>query len=170
MKQLAEEGLATSAVERTSGKPDRRVYSITEAGRAELWRWLDKPAEPMRERVEVLLKLFFGCAAPIETSVAHLERTRAEHAALLLEYEGMETHIRAEHGDHPAVGFGLLALRCGIHHSAAYVAWCDEALATLATAPPNPESRIQNQRSPDETCRSGHFRFDEEPLVHREDA
>ena len=56
LKQLAKEGLTTSHVEKRVGKPDRYVYTITDAGQNELRRWLAEPAELQTQRNELLLK------------------------------------------------------------------------------------------------------------------
>ena len=77
LKRLEEEGLTTREVQRQAGKPDRNVYTITETGREELHRWLAQPAEPVRERVEVLLKLFHGWEVGPAVMIEHVKRTRA---------------------------------------------------------------------------------------------
>ena len=41
LQHLEDGGLATSCVQEQDGRPNRRVYSITEAGRGELSCWLD---------------------------------------------------------------------------------------------------------------------------------
>jgi PadR family transcriptional regulator, regulatory protein AphA len=51
LRRLEEEGLATREVVRTSGRPDRNVFTITDLGRDELHRWLAQPPEPVKERV-----------------------------------------------------------------------------------------------------------------------
>ena len=86
LKRLEEEGLATREVQHHTGKPDRNVYTITEAGRAELHRWLAQPPEPVRERVELLLKLFHGWEIGPEAMIEHVKQTRAQHVALLERY------------------------------------------------------------------------------------
>lgn len=56
-------GLATSCVQEQDARPNRRVYSITEAGRDELARWLGcdrtDAAADLRTRFPFLLRLFF---------------------------------------------------------------------------------------------------------------
>src|SRR5215469_2423712 len=56
LKQLVEEGLATSHTEKQEGKPERYVYTLTERGKEELQRWLADPVEQSVERNELLLK------------------------------------------------------------------------------------------------------------------
>jgi len=138
LKRLEEEGLATREVERQTGKPDRNVYTITELGREEMHRWLAQPADPVKERVEVLLKLFHGWEVGPAAMVEHVERFRAEHVALLERYAHYEVMMTRD--DEPPAPYWLLTVSCGRHSSEAFVAWCDETLAKLAQLPPEPRA------------------------------
>ncbi len=60
LKQLESKGLIKAEVIPQDGKPDKKVYSITKAGRAELVAWLSEPLEETPPtKSPVLLKLFF---------------------------------------------------------------------------------------------------------------
>ena len=60
LKELEAEGLVASEIQPQEKRPDRRVYSLTDAGRADLHAWL---ADPLTERTlakePLLLKIFF---------------------------------------------------------------------------------------------------------------
>lgn len=60
LDRLAEKGLVQSEIEAQVGRPDRKVYSLTEAGQAELNAWLvkDEPFPPYRDAF--LIRLFFA--------------------------------------------------------------------------------------------------------------
>ena len=60
LEQLEQAGLVESHVERQSGRPDRKVYTLLEMGRERLREWLKEPARDEVPRNELLLKLFFG--------------------------------------------------------------------------------------------------------------
>ena len=61
LKVLEHEGLAVGSTEKHEGKPDRRVYTITEHGKEVLKDWLVEPFGGMQvERNELLLKLFWA--------------------------------------------------------------------------------------------------------------
>lgn len=55
LARLEKEGLVAVREELQSGKPDRKVYSITEAGQAELKRGLSQPPQRDRFKSEFLL-------------------------------------------------------------------------------------------------------------------
>ncbi|MEN8208208.1 MAG: PadR family transcriptional regulator [Candidatus Fermentibacteria bacterium] len=58
-------------------KKKRRIYyEITEAGDAELRRWLTTPPTLTRFRVEVLMKLRFGKPSGIENMISNIEHYR----------------------------------------------------------------------------------------------
>jgi PadR family transcriptional regulator AphA len=63
LRRLEEEGLVTHRFETTSrGRPDRKVYDVTDAGREELARWRRLPPEEEipRFRNSLFLKLLFA--------------------------------------------------------------------------------------------------------------
>jgi DNA-binding PadR family transcriptional regulator len=138
LKRLEEEGLATREVEHQTGKPDRNVYTITELGREEMHRWLAHPADPVKERVEVLLKLFHGWEVGPAVMIEHVRGFRAEHVALLERYA--HYHEMMTRDDEPPAPYWLMTVNCGQHLSEAFVAWCDETIAKLEQLPAEPRA------------------------------
>lgn len=131
LRRLVEEKLAVRAVERKKGKPDRHVYSITKKGEAELSAWLAEPAEPHKERIEVLLKLFFGHVATPGDCVGHLRRTRDQHRKQLEEYAAIEKRLATGHAGNPHLPYWMLTVQCGQRVSRAMADWCDETIASF---------------------------------------
>lgn len=61
LKRLDRAGWIAGSLEPQGSRPPRQVYTITEAGREELNRWLTEPVARTREiRLEFLVKLFFA--------------------------------------------------------------------------------------------------------------
>src|SRR5690606_41852622 len=79
-------GWLVSTIEPQEGKPSRRVYRLTPAGRQELTRWLGETPPVPETRHPLLVKLFFGSAAPPGSLAAHVEAWRAHYAQLLRRY------------------------------------------------------------------------------------
>ena len=142
LKRLEEEGLATRAVERGDGKPDRNVYTITDLGREEMHRWLAQPPEPIKERVELLLKLFHGWEVGPDVMIEHVKQTRAEHEALLQRYAHYQEAMTRE--SEPPSPYWLMTVSCGQHFSKAYIEWCDETIAKLEQLPAEPRAGGEN--------------------------
>jgi DNA-binding PadR family transcriptional regulator len=132
---------ATLVVQR--GRPDKKVYTVSEAGRAELARWI---AEPLTGRGgsgrggalsdnrnrDVAVKLrgaAYGDTAALHTQITAL---RAERAQLLDTYRGFE---KRQFPDPSALnGSALhqyLVLRGGIRAEESTIDWLDEVTAAL---------------------------------------
>lgn len=76
LQNLEGRGLATSRIEEQDARPNRRVYSITAAGRDELSRWLASKVDDARSDVQIrfpfLLRLFFMDEAEEQAQQAYL--------------------------------------------------------------------------------------------------
>jgi PadR family transcriptional regulator AphA len=131
LKQLIEEGLATSHTEKQEGKPERYVYTLTGRGTDELQRWLSEPVEYVVERNELLLKLYFGTRVPVAKNIEHVRTFQQLQAQLLKKYETIEQHLQAGMTGNTDLLYPLLTLRYGIHRCKAMLAWCEDTLATL---------------------------------------
>jgi PadR family transcriptional regulator AphA len=61
LKRLDRAGWISGSLEPQGSRPPRQIYTITDAGRAELSRWLGEPVARTREiRLEFLVKLYFA--------------------------------------------------------------------------------------------------------------
>jgi PadR family transcriptional regulator, regulatory protein AphA len=131
LKQLEVEGLATSNHESQTGKPDRVVYAITEAGHDELRTWLKAPIEAAIERNELLLKLFFGRQLAPADNLAHLRHFQERQQQLLAEFEELREQMAGPLAHLPDAPYWRLVISYGLHSSQAMLRWCDEATAAL---------------------------------------
>lgn len=79
LKKLERRGWLAMTVQPQESRPPRRVYRITDEGRAELRRWLEEPVARTREiRLEFLVKLFFA----VQSDPALARRLVAEQLAV----------------------------------------------------------------------------------------
>lgn len=140
LKQLVAERLATKSVEEQIGKPDRYVYTLTDKGREQLQYWLTKPVEMQVDRIELLLKLFFGHQVDVTDNILHVEQFRAMLQELLQKYSAIEEEVKIQHANHPKSPYWLITVSYKLHVTQALIHWCDETLIAL--------SRISND-SPD---------------------
>ncbi|MDO5134827.1 MAG: PadR family transcriptional regulator [Eubacteriales bacterium] len=62
-----------------SGKPNKKICSITEEGRRELLRWLSSPDIPAEMRSPTLMKVFFMGALPGFESLSFFKRLHKEY-------------------------------------------------------------------------------------------
>ena len=124
------------------GRPDKKVYTVSDAGRAELARWI---AEPLTGRGSALsdtrtrdiaVKLrgaAYGDVAALRTQIAAL---RAERAALLDTYRGLEKRQFPDPSTlRGAALHQYLVLRGGIRAEESAIDWLDEVAAALSRQP-----------------------------------
>jgi PadR family transcriptional regulator AphA len=131
LRSLAGEGLATVETEEQEGRPNRKVYTITEAGLEELRRWVAGPIEPRPRRNELLLKLFFGRHVPASHFVGVVEQVREQQARALEEFAAAEEDAPPEDRESPDFPYWTMTLRFGRLIGEATLRWCDETLAAL---------------------------------------
>ncbi len=126
-KRLVEAGLATSREEWTGGRR-RTVYSITEAGRAELARWLSAPSSRQRYESEALLKVFFGENGTVDDMLASIRALRDEATTALEHWSAIADRYDAGEGEYPN-RFALSALVARLlgEQQAATVRWAEWA-------------------------------------------
>ncbi|KPJ87039.1 MAG: PadR family transcriptional regulator [Spirochaetes bacterium DG_61] len=140
LKRLEREGLVIKKTEQTEGKPQRKVYSITEKGRGELKKWLLLPAERPLLRIELLLKLFFGNEVPAENLIEKVEEEKAFCERTLETFDQIEEHIeRAVKATMLKESiYWLITLRYGKRYYRALREWCEETIKTLEQLQNNP--------------------------------
>jgi DNA-binding PadR family transcriptional regulator len=113
------------------GKPDKKIYQMTEAGRQELRRWYAEPTEPTPIREDLLVKVLAAPFMPRELLIQELKHRRQMHTEQLLMYQAKETE---RHGCLPIPideRFRYLTLRRGIRFEQEWIDWCDEVLDFL---------------------------------------
>ncbi|WP_416149993.1 PadR family transcriptional regulator [Salipaludibacillus sp. HK11] len=132
-KLLYEQGLVTMELEEQDGKPDRKVYSITEDGKDKLVAWLSEPVDyPQNERKnELLLKLFFGRSVAVDTNIAHLKTYKNRMQSLLEIYQEVEKNIHSKYEDEPNKTYWLITLSNGKHWARSMIDWSNESIVTL---------------------------------------
>lgn len=91
LRQLESEGLVAHTTERSGdGRPNRKVYSITDAGRQELARWRRLPPEGIASvRNPLFLKLLFAREENIEDTLGWIDREieRSQTAARFIQQQ-----------------------------------------------------------------------------------
>jgi DNA-binding PadR family transcriptional regulator len=131
LKRMVANGLAEVSEDEGSGGRERKVYSLTDAGRARLRAWLTMPAAHQVPRNELLLKLFFGDGGDREDMRRLVETKRTELAADLKRYEAIEAQISAACVGFPGLPYWLMTVRYGKAEAVGLMAWCDECLRTF---------------------------------------
>ena len=86
LNRLEHEGLVSCEVVPQELLPDRKVYRLTEAGEAELARWVEEPVEgPIRLRDEFFLKVLVRSRIDDGDARNLIARQRRQHLGALAE-------------------------------------------------------------------------------------
>jgi DNA-binding PadR family transcriptional regulator len=133
LKRLDADGLVRGRRVKQADRPDKRLFSLTEAGRSTLASWLGRvePIEP-EDRDGVLLKVFFAAHGDVEAGRAQLLDWRGRVEARLATYREIEGGFEGETGADAVAR--LQTLRLGIALTEASLAWADETLEALVPA------------------------------------
>ncbi len=133
LHRMADKGHISSNKVAQADRPNRIVYTITEAGREAIQHWaaLDSPAPSVKE--ELLVKLFALGTVEKPVITRLLENRLAQHRERLADYRRVmaEHYPQAEKLSDRQRG-RYLGLRLGIRTEETGIDWCEEALQTLS--------------------------------------
>jgi DNA-binding PadR family transcriptional regulator len=134
--RMESDGWVVSAAVPQSGRPDKRVYEVTDAGRAELRRWLGEPLLRESYRSDLAVKLRAASYGDRSVLLGEVAALRAEHATRLAAYEQMV----ATQYPRPAELDGAdldqyLVLRGGVRMEEFWVEWLGEYLTAHERSP-----------------------------------
>jgi PadR family transcriptional regulator, regulatory protein AphA len=137
LHQLEEDGLVAVRVEPGDGKPDRKVYALTDTGRASLEQWLAAPTEPMQLRHPLLLKFVLSSQvdpavldAMLAKYVEAVQTIRAEYQQRL----GMTEIFDLARSEREAV-IWKLSIEHGLGWCDLEMGWAQRARAELSKTP-----------------------------------
>ena len=136
LRELEQQGLARyHIVEQHAGRPNKKVYEVTEEGRAALRQWVESPTSPVILRDEFFLKASsLWLADPAQAmerfrEQAQLHQERLEfHERVLQEKQSAES-AKSQKADFFEVRD--LVFQYAIGYERNYLAWCQGVLQYL---------------------------------------
>lgn len=132
LSRLEEQGWVSSEVVIQEGRPNKKLYSITQLGKQELTEWISQPSEPTQIREDLLVKIISGYLVSKSIIRQELERRRQVHLEKLSHFQDLEQqNFQNLQALAPELQFRYLTLRRGMRYEADWVAWCDEALELI---------------------------------------
>jgi len=136
LKRLEEKGLVVSEDVIQHGKPNKRVYTITEDGRAEFFDWAATSFDVNKNRhIPLLLHTFFGAAVP-DITLRRLRELRQEMPIAMAEqmpqHQAAIERLKAAtpNGDKEAIFWQMTALY-GKLEAEAIIKWTEECINIL---------------------------------------
>ncbi|MBI4320488.1 MAG: PadR family transcriptional regulator [Chloroflexi bacterium] len=126
LHRLDEEGLVQKQEVIQNGKPNKKLYSLTDDGLRELKAWLAEPIAVADLKDEFMLKFFFSDHLDREALRSHL----VEGRRLMKEREQAIELVTT--GRAPTISnIGSHAAQMGVRYYRLYVQWIEEALELL---------------------------------------
>ncbi len=133
LSKLEAQGWITSETIAQAGRPDKKLYQVTELGEQQLRSWIAQPSEPTPIKDDLLVKIFAGYIASPQIILEELERHREAHLKRLSQYKVLQQQYFQNPQALPLPAkFRYLTLRNGIHYETEWLAWIDEAVQLLA--------------------------------------
>jgi PadR family transcriptional regulator, regulatory protein AphA len=131
LRRLHARGLLDRTLERQEGRPDRKVYSLTDGGRKALEDWFAEPPPSQRPRNELLLRIFLGRHTRPEHLLRDVRNHREGVMKALARLRAVERRLDAEASAHPDLVYWKLTLGYGLKAFEALAEWGGEAEAAL---------------------------------------
>lgn len=85
LKRMSEQKLVTCEIQPQDGKPDRKVYSVTDKGEAEFLTWLHEPPEDSLKIGRLFARFFFYGMLDDECIITHLQAALERRQKMRLE-------------------------------------------------------------------------------------
>jgi DNA-binding PadR family transcriptional regulator len=127
--RLEDAGLVTATEVSQRGRPDKRVYTITEAGERVLDEWLaSADLGDERRRNPLLLKVYFGDRMAPDRLAGLLAAERERCNALRAHYAEMADALKGD----PSAVMSHATVLYGIRCAEARLAWLDEVEPLIA--------------------------------------
>ena len=119
LSRMSEKGWVEIEIVRQEARPDRKEYSITETGRAELRQWLVTPLVPEENRSADMIQVFFAAQLSDEEILGIFERAAALMRSGLEHYSRISRNITdySEYTNSPReFFFWMLTLDVGVNN------------------------------------------------------
>lgn len=133
LTKMEKEGLVEHRTVPQTGKPDKKIYSITAQGQQKILDWSLQQTEPTVIREELLVRILAARHLPKAQTLAELQRRRQLHAERLSHFIETKTYY-LDHGHfldeepHDLDIYRYMTLLRGLRFEQSWVEWCDEVL------------------------------------------
>lgn len=135
LDKMADKGWVECEVEHQTDRPSRKVYEITDAGRAAFAEWLTQNQPLVQHREAFLIQLFFAAQLTNEQIISLLEFQRAGHEERLAALQQIVIPPIDDPQHRRRRTLIQLTLDLGLRMEHMYIDWLTEALALVRDLP-----------------------------------
>jgi len=139
LENLQSEGMVESQVIQQEGKPNRKQYKITDAGRAELLRWVSTPLPAENKREAWLIQVFFAHSLANEEIASLFENRIERMRTSLLQCQLVQKTIDENYkkvGVKRLQSLWQLTLDYGIDYYENEISWLEKTVPIVRKLPP----------------------------------
>lgn len=132
LKKMSEEGLIEFEHETQKGKPNRKVYHVTDQGKQTLMDWIHGSVKVDKVNDALLVKLYAGHLVNPEVLLAEIQKHTDIHQRMLNTFLALEQdYLSLDDQEKPQYALPYLTLRKGILGEQAWLTWAQEVNAYL---------------------------------------
>ncbi len=133
--KMEEAGLAETEVVHQEGKPDKKLYTITEKGYKELIEWINQfyVEDEKKIRDPFLMRIFFGAKGEIENLRASIKKYKKKNEFYKESLEQVEEKFvqdRSRDKDNEQI-YWLMTIKKGYYNFEANINWAEEVLEMI---------------------------------------
>lgn len=132
LARMNKEGLIEYEMIEQKGRPNKKIYSITEKGRAEFQDWYISVSLPSSIREDLLVKVLSASHMPKVVLEKQIIDRLHLHQDQLQYYKEKEHEIKAANFGDLKNKFIYLTLRRGILNELEWINWCYEVLSEIS--------------------------------------
>jgi PadR family transcriptional regulator AphA len=134
LSRLTDQNFAEMEKIAQDDRPDRKVYHITDSGRAELLKWLAEPPPMGEPRSAPLIQVFFAGQLSDEELLAKFEGFASIMRTVLAQYDQVPAQLgpyQQEITSPREHFFWMLTLENGIHNMRANLEWAESIIERI---------------------------------------
>ena len=137
LQNLKNSGFAEVTEIEQIGKPNKKVYSITEAGREELQHWVGDYENIKFPNFTILMSLFFGGMLPKEDAVSAILKVKQTYCERGRELDELLPRLdiyKAETKNEDYAMFWDMTVDFGRGYAQFVADWCDRCVAQIESS------------------------------------
>ncbi len=134
LQTIKKNGWATDETIPQDGKPDKKVFTITENGKAELKRWLTEDSVEFEPRSPLMMKTFFRGELDIDENIDYFEKLQNDSYAFAYKMSSDPPNIEKYAGllDDPMKAlYWKMTIEYGTMYSKMYRQWVENCIKHL---------------------------------------